>query len=116
MLTFVPVSLTATPGSEPSLPSTIANNWVPDLGRLALQDILSGRFGVQRHLLPSYVMIYRLDVAPEVLRHTVGLAEVEVGSTQEQEYPSFNEILELAKVWLSFDETADNVGVCTRSL
>ena len=113
MLTFIAVSLNPTPGSEPSLPSTVANNWIPDLGRLALQDILSGRFGVQRHLLPSYVMIYRLDVAPEVLRHATGLAEVELGGIQEQEYPSFNEILELAKVWLSFDEKADNVGVCT---
>lgn len=65
MLTFVAASLNSAPGSEPPLPSTIAKNWVSDLKRLELQDILAGRFGLQRHLLSSYAIVYRLDFMPE---------------------------------------------------
>lgn len=111
MLTSVAISLNAAPGSGPSLPSTVAQNWIFDFKRLALQDILAGRFGAQRHSLSSYAMMYRLDVAPEVLRRAVGLAEGESEAVREQ-YLSFNELIEQAKVWLSFDAGIVKVCAC----
>lgn len=112
MLTFVAASLNPTPGSEPHLPSTIAKNWVSDLKRLALQDILAGRFGPQRHLLSSYAIVYRLDVMPDALRHAAALYESKVTVKADEGFPSFDEILDMAKVWLSFDENLDAVEVC----
>jgi hypothetical protein len=112
MLTFVTVSVNPTSGSKPSLPSTIANTWVFDLKRLVLQDILAGRFGAQRHSLSSYTIMYRLDVMPEVLCQAAALAEAEVEATENKGFPSFDEILQVAKVWLSFEENVDNAEVC----
>lgn len=109
MLTFVAVTVNPTPGSKPSLPSTIANTWILDFKRFALQDVFAGRFGAQRHPLPSYTIMYRLDVMPEVLRHAATLSEAGIEATENEESPSFDEILGMAKVWLAFDE---NVEVC----
>lgn len=94
---------------EPLLPASIKAIWVADLTMVALQDISAGRFGAQRHVFPSYSLVYRLDILSTIFR---GVArDQKFKGTYVTTTPDISEIIGSAKVWLSFEANIEIVEV-----
>lgn len=83
-------------------PTHIQRNWVADLTSVITEDIRFSKFGPRRHVLDKYVITYRLDISPGVLRRV--LANHVNGVKGNSEFPTLSEVLNMAKVWLSYDE------------
>lgn len=102
MYTCVPVSANPASSIKATLPPSIKSTWVSDLTALALRDIRQGFFGARRHVLEEYTLVYRLDVSPSMLQ-----AITMTGKgifTYPMDFPRLGDVVESAKVWLSFDE------------
>lgn len=107
MFTTVPVSVNSASGIHTSsglaqLPASIEEVWVSDLTTAILEDIGLGRFVAQRHTFGSYSLVYRLDVQPAMLRRVALEHKYQYGTNT----PAVTEMLELAKVWLTFNTDA----------
>lgn len=100
MLSTILVSTAPASKAAVSLPAIIKKTWVADLTKLVLADISAGRFGAQRHTLAAYSVVYRLDIHSDVLECAVS------------DRTLLAEVLETAKVWLSFNADTVKFEVC----
>lgn len=93
--------------SDKNLPKSIRQVWRRKFEELALADIHRSRFGPRRHLLSpfSFSLTYRLDVSPLIL-HRVGCHPYGGPVDDLYETPTLHEVLEDAKVWITFQEPA----------
>lgn len=101
--TTISVTLSPTARTKVTLPPSIAAIWARDLYSTVLIDIYRRRFGPQRHVFELYTLVYRLDILPNVLQKTVQNFNTAADGVVE-DIPQFSEALEMAKVWLTFDE------------
>ena len=102
MFTCVAVSANSASAIKTILPPSINQVWVSDLTALALRDIRQGLSGARRHELGEYTLVYRLDLSPSLLQ-TITMTGKGV-FTYPIDFPRLRDVIERAKVWLSFDE------------
>lgn len=104
--------------NEDYLPEKIKTQWRHDLMVVILQDLEKNQFSPCCHTLPDgYDIIYRLDVAEDVLKR-VAQAPHWTFDLDNENTPALSEILRDAKVWISFPkrqtihhlETCDNTS------
>jgi len=104
MFTCVAVAVSANPASTSTIKATfphiIKQAWVFDLTALALQDIRQGLFGARRHELEEYTLVSGCLAfyAASYYRDRGGCFTYPI------DFSKPSDVIEPAKVWLSFDE------------
>lgn len=106
MLTTITVSAKSASGntSKLALPAAIERVWVADLTSTILKDVRQALFGARRHLFDDYTMIYRVDIDPAVLCRVLVNEISGIHVAQGGKIPTLRDVVESAKVWLSYDE------------
>lgn len=90
--------------SKFALPAAIERIWVADLTLTILKDVRQALFGARRHVFDDYTMVYRVDIEPAVLRRVLVNEISGVHVAPGGKIPTLREVVESAKVWLSYDE------------
>lgn len=106
MFTTIAVSAKSASGkkSKFALPDAIERVWVANLTSTILQDVRQTLFGTRRHVFDDYTMLYRVDIEPAVLYRVLVNELSGVHVAQGGKIPTLREVVESAKVWLSYDE------------
>lgn len=90
--------------SKLALPAAIERVWVAGLTSTILKDVRQALFGARRHVFDNYTMMYRVDIEPTVLRRVLVNEISGLHVAPGGKIPTLREVVESAKVWLSYDE------------